>query len=152
MSRFSAQAEDLLRNAGWYPGRHVPELVASWEATLMASDKFEMFPGARRALLEFGGLEINQRAPGVTCAREPFNFQPTLAAGESDRFQDSAKLLGTRLYPLGEAAGGHYFWTIGENERAYLLMDDVKLLGQNFNEALENLIVGIQPLDITGTL
>jgi len=38
-----------------------------------------MFPSAEKALLEFGGLKIDQQGPGVSCSREPFeligNFQ-----------------------------------------------------------------------------
>lgn len=146
MKRFSAQAEQTLRDAGWYPGRQVPDLVASWEARLAASG-FEMFPSARRALLEFGGLEIDQRAPGVNCAREPFNFHPLLASWENDRFEDYANLLNTKLYPLGEAVGSHSFWAIGENEQVYLIMDEAKFLGNNLDEALENLLIGNRALN-----
>ena len=84
MARFSAQAEYTLRAAGWRPGRQVPDLVASWK-NLMLSDGFEMFESADEVLLEFGGLRIDQKGAGVTCAREPFNFDPTLAAGETER-------------------------------------------------------------------
>ena len=79
---------------------------------------------------------------GLTCAREPFTLDPTLAASESDRFRDFVAVLNTNLYPLGEAVGGHYFLTIGENARVYLLVQDVILLGDNIDEALENLILG----------
>lgn len=149
MSRFSAQVEAVLRAVGWYPGRQVPDLVAEWQSTLMASDKFEMFPSAKRALLEFGGLSIDQRGPGVTCAREPFIFNPLLVRGESDRFDEFEGLLKTRLYPLGEAVGGHCFWALGENEHAYLIMEDVRLVGRSLDEALENLILGICSTDIS---
>ena len=147
MSRFSAQAEETLRQAGWHPGRQVPELVASWKVTLMASDGFVLFPTAERILLEFGGLSINQRARGKTCAREPFTFDPALAMFEVDRFIYYSELLNTRFYPLGEAAGRHYFWAVGENDHIYLLMDDLRLLGKNIEEALESLLIGIWPQD-----
>ena len=60
MSRFSVQVENILTEAGWYPGRERADLVASWKATLMDSDGFEMFPSAERVLLEFGGLNVDQ--------------------------------------------------------------------------------------------
>jgi hypothetical protein len=142
MHRFSSEAEDTLRRAGWYPGRRVPDLVASWKATLQVSDGFEMFPNAESFLLEFGGLSIDQHGPGESFAREPFTFDPTLAAYESDRFSDFSARLNTRLYPVGEAIGGHYFLAIGENEHVYLLMNDLQLLGNNADEALENLLIG----------
>src|SRR5262245_61623031 len=108
MTRFSTQAEDLLKRAGWYSGRQVPDLVASWKASLLLSDGFEMFQSAEKALLEFGGISLDESAPGETCAREPFTLDPTLAAYENDRFNELSSLLHSRLYPLGEALGGYY--------------------------------------------
>src|SRR5687767_13564492 len=104
--RFSAKAENTLRRAGWYPGRSVPDLVASWKATLLRSDGFEMFPCAEKALLEFGGLKISEQGPGITCSREPFEVDPSLVMYERDRLNEFVPALNTRLYPLGEAVGG----------------------------------------------
>ena len=142
MSRFSVQVENILKQAGWYPGRQIGDLVASWKTTLVVSDGFEMFPSAERVLLEFGGLSVKQEGPGETCAVEPFTLDPTIAAYEGDRFRDFATLLNTRLYPLGEASGGHLFLAVGENGHIYLLMNDVNLLGKNIDEALERLLRG----------
>lgn len=141
--RFSAQAENSLRGAGWYPGRQVPELVASWKETLLRSDGLEMFPSAENALLEFGGLKFDEQGPGLTCSREPFELDPTLVIHESDRFDDFAAVLDTNLYPLGEAEGGLCFVVIGENGRVYLLMqDEAMLVGLNVEDGLESLLVG----------
>ncbi len=147
-TRFSKQAEQLLRRAGWHPGRRASELVSLWKASPALSDSFEMFESAEQILLEFGGLSVNQRGPGQTCAREPFTLDPTLAAYEIDRFTQFSTLLKTRLYPLGEAAGGYYFLAVGENNRIYLMMEDIKLLGETIDEALEKLLIGIRPTEI----
>jgi SUKH-3 immunity protein of toxin-antitoxin system len=144
MARFSLQTEQILRSAGWFPGRQVRDLVTSWKGEVMLSE-FQMFPSAERVLLEFGGLKVDQNGPGETCAREPFAVDPTLAAYEGDRFSELSPLVSTNLYPLGEAFGGNYYWVIGENDQLYILMDDIQLLGKNTNEALENLIVGRMP-------
>jgi hypothetical protein len=144
MARFSLQTEQVLRAAGWYHGRHVPERVASWKREVMLSE-FNMFQSAERVLLEFGGLNVDQRGLGETCAREPFEVDPTLAANEGDRFSELSPLVSTRLYPLGEAFSGNYFWAIGQNDQLYILMDDIQLLGKNIDEALENLILGRMP-------
>lgn len=96
MARFSPQAEQTLRRAGWYPGRQVPAMVASWKKDLMLSDGVEMFSSAESVLLEFGGLRIDQQGPGVSCAREPFTFDPTSAVYEGDRFSDFSTVLRTR--------------------------------------------------------
>ena len=110
----------------------------------MHSDEVEMFPSAERVLLEFGGLRIDQQSPGVSCARESFTFDPTSAVHEGDRFSHFSTVLRTRLYPLGEASGGYYFWAIGENGDVYLLMNDLRLLGTSIEAALEKLLLGLE--------
>jgi hypothetical protein len=142
MSRFSPQAEDILRRAGWYPGRQVPDLVALWRKSVSESDGVDMFPGAEKALLEFGGLKLDEQGPGVTCSREPFNLDPTLAMYEHDRFEDFISALNTNLYPLGEAVGGSCFIAIAENGNVYLLMQELMLIGQSMEEGLESLLIG----------
>ena len=144
MARFSLQSEQVLRGAGWFPGRQVAAMVASWKREVTLSD-VNMFPSAESVLFEFGGLKVDQRGLGETCAREPFEVDPTLAAYEGDRFSEFSPLVSTNLYPLGEAFSGNYFWAIGEDDHVYILMDDIQLLGKNIDEALENLIVGRMP-------
>jgi hypothetical protein len=145
VTRFSEQAEAVLRRAGWYPGRQVPDLVALWKETLLQSDGFEMFPSAEKALLEFGGLKIDQQGPGVSCSREPFEINPTMAMYESDRFEELVSVVDSRLYPLGEAVSGLCFLAIAENDSVYLLMDDIRVVGKNIDEGLEALLIGLEP-------
>ena len=102
-----------------------------------------MFAEAERALSEFGGLEVNQEGEGKTCAREPFVLIPTVGTGAKYNFDEFSEHIGMRLYPLGEAAGGNYFLAIGETGQVFFLMHHIRLLGQNIEEALENLIRGI---------
>ena len=147
MDRFSDQTEKVLRRAGWFPGRQVPEAVASWKTNEMLSE-FEMFPSAERVLLEFGGLKVREQGPGETCAREPFDVDPLQAGYEQDMFSDYSATVNTRLYPLGEVAGGLGYWAIGDNDHIYLLIHTIQLLGQNIDEALENLIIGRQATEI----
>ena len=98
LTRFSTQAEETLTRAGWYPARPVPDLVASWRETLLRSDGIAMFPSAEKALLEFGGLKIDQQGLGVTCSREPFEIDPTLAVYEGETFVEFSTLVDARLY------------------------------------------------------
>lgn len=107
--------------------------------------EFQMFRSAERFLLAFGGLKVDQSGSGETSAREPFDVDPTLAAYEGNRFNEFSLLVSTNLYPLGEAVSGNYYWTIGEDSQLFILMDDIKLLGKNTEEALENLILGPLP-------
>ena len=145
MNRFSAKAEETLKRVGWFPGRQVPDSVASWKEILLDSDALTMFASAERVLLEFGGLKSMEQGEGVTCSREPFEIDPTLATYENEKFKEFSILVNTRLYPLGEAVGGLYYLAIGENDRVYMLMEDIRLVGNNMDEAMEALLIGLQP-------
>lgn len=146
MRRFSDTVEQVLIGAGWFHGRNVGSLVSQWEEELRLSDNFEMFATAERALSEFGGLFVNQEGPGETCSREPFRIDPTLAIHEADRFAEFADFLKMKLYPLGEAFGGHGFLAIAENGQVVLLMQDIQSLGESIEEALEHLVLGVKPV------
>jgi len=141
MTRFSKQSERVLRRAGWYPGRQVPELVSKWKNHPAIAD-IEMFETAERFLLEFGGIEVTQSGPGVNLARSPFKIDPTVAYHQSDLFTEFGRMVDTRLYPLGEAADRWYYLAIGENGRVYYVMEDIVLAGYTEDEALENLLIG----------
>lgn len=141
MTRFSKHSERVLRKAGWYPGRQVPELVSTWKNHPYIAD-LEMFETAERFLLEFGGIKVTQSGPGVTLARSPFKIDPTVAYYERELFEKFGRMVDTRLYPLGEAADRWYYLAIGENGRVYYVMEDVLLAGDTEDEALENLLIG----------
>jgi hypothetical protein len=79
---------------------------------------------------------------GEECARESIELIPLLAVGEEDRFRAFATVLGTKLYPLGEAGNGHVFLAISEEGRVYALMDELWLVGDTMEAALENLVRG----------
>ena len=141
MSRFSPEVDEVLRAAGWAPGRQVPDSqLQAWSDRL--GEGFTMFGTAAAALREFGGLEVDQSGPGEAWAREPFELDPALAFGEEDRFQLHTDEYGMELFPLGEAYGGYYFLAIDPTGRTYLVMDDIKLIAESFDEALESLVRG----------
>lgn len=140
--RFSDFVIGVLRTSGWFPGRNIGDLLLTWRRELSDSDGFEMFPQAEAALSEFGGLIVNQSGAGVTCAREPFSLIPTLAIYEGDRFAEFSDSLGMKLYPLGEVSSGNYFLSMGEDGRVFLIMQDIQMLGENIERALESLIIG----------
>ena len=54
------------------------------------------------------------------------------------------------LFPLGEGGNGHFFIAIADDGKVYAIMDDVLKIGDNFDEALNNLVVGIRPIRIEG--
>lgn len=131
-----------LLKAGWRPERRADELVFEWETVFFRDGGFELFPSARRVLLELGGLTFEQDGPGETVARRSFNFDPTGADGESDRFADFEEALGVRLCPVGEADDGESFLAIAEDGRVLCVMDDGWIIGEGIEEALASLILG----------
>ncbi|MYV37511.1 hypothetical protein GT030_01155 [Streptomyces sp. SID1328] len=139
--RFSDTAEQLLRDAGWHPGRRVE--VASWRARLEAGG-FHVTECAEKFLSEFGGLVFRNSGPGLTCAVEPFELDPTLADGEDDRFGEWGEELNKSLCPVGEGGHGEYFLAIDEGGEMYLVADWVATFGAS-DQALEALLLGIAP-------
>lgn len=139
--RFSQESERTLRQAGWYPGRTVDTAV--WRVPLEESG-FVFPEAAERFLAEFGGLSVDDHGPGITSARESFEFDPLLAFGEDDRFGDWSASLGRVLAPLGELDGGRFFLGIDEQGVIYLVASWLARFGSG-DEGLENLILGVMP-------
>ncbi len=134
MNRFSQATETILRKAGWFPGRNVSDLVEGWRVELRRLNNQEMFPEAEKILLEFGGLKIktptNKDIP-------KYDLNPLLVIGENDRFEAFEEILKAKLYPLGEADGGHAFLAVSEDGKIYLLMMNLFFVADNFDETLE---------------
>jgi hypothetical protein len=142
MRKWSKETEAELRAAGWREGRDVGEKLSTWESLLQESDKFELFAEARRALREFGELSVCRTGPGREGARSSFHLDPSLTAGEADRFEEYEQTLGEKLFPLGEVDEGHAYLVMSESGKTYLLMDFLIYLAPTFEEAMEALIEG----------
>jgi SUKH-3 immunity protein len=146
--RFDIFVEETLMKAGWFPQRRVEADVVKWKTQIKKSDDKDMFSHAEKILYEFGCLKIEQGEFGVNYPRTTFEINPSLAIYESDRFAEYEELLKMNLYPLGEAVGGYYFIAVGENGQVFWLMDNIVLIGENFDEAISNMILGIRPKTI----
>jgi SUKH-3 immunity protein of toxin-antitoxin system len=114
--RFPGLVERALRRAGWFPGRRVE--TARWRAMLVGPD---MHPAAEVFLGEFGGLLVDVHGSGRTAARTRFELDPSLCAGEEDRFRDWGVEIGRSLYPLGELDHGRYFLGMDDRGLIYLV-------------------------------
>jgi hypothetical protein len=114
----------ILNKAGWNPGRRAADLVSRWKHEFFDKEEFVLFPSAEECLLELGGLHFEQRGAGENVALGDFFFDPTVAVGESDRFADFEKIIGTRLCPIGEAENGYSYLAIAEDGLMLSLMDD----------------------------
>ncbi|SRR5579872_3126799 len=150
MNQFAKPVADVLIAAGWHPGRCMIDLVAAYAKALDRPSGFQIFPCAKAALEEFGGLKVDQSGPGVDHGRNPFTIDPHVAVGEEELFDSWSQMLHTKLYPLGEAGPVAEFLAIDENGRVLLLSFDALLVGQTIEEALDHLIRGITspPLEV----
>lgn len=128
--RFVKFVETILVEAGWFYGRSIKPLVSVWNIKLKSVNNMELFPIAEIILNEFGGIKVIKKEGH---SMQSFEIDPTLALGEDDRFMNYSKLLNTKLYPLGEALGGYYFLAVAENGQVFWLMDDIYIIGNNFN-------------------
>jgi len=139
-SRLTPSTEAVLRLGGWRSTGASDEEVDAWVKSAGAG--FPVFDEARRALRHFGGVRVDQSGPGAEVARETFELKPSLALGEHDRFGEFASRLESPLFPLGEAGNGHVFLAIAPDGRVYALMEEIWLLGQTIEDAIECLVQG----------
>lgn len=136
---FSRDVSNVLRTAGWDPERERSNDVAGWVRAL--EPEFSPFPRALEVLTRFGGVDVKLSGPGEAWARQSFRFDPTRAEGEGDRFSDFSRMLGVRLYPLGEV-GNEAFLAISEDGKVYALMLDLWLVGATIEDAIETMVRG----------
>ncbi|WP_268768167.1 SUKH-3 domain-containing protein [Streptomyces yangpuensis] len=137
-----AEVEETLDAAGWYPGRVVD--TAGWRERLEA-EGFRMHPAAEKFLREFGGLAVGYGGPGITRAREPFEFDPLLALGEDDRFGEWGEIIGRCLFPLGELDHGRSFLGLDEQGELYVVDSGLARFGR-MPDAMVNLALGVMPV------
>jgi hypothetical protein len=144
VSRFSEETESILVAAGWKPGRRVD--VSAWRDQLEGRG-LTMHDAAERFLQEFGGMDVRASGSGVTSAKEPFQFDPTLALGEEDSFELWSRRSGHSLFPLGELDRGRFFLGIDEEGEIYLVSGWLARFGK-FDAGLESLARGIMAEDV----
>ncbi|MFJ3610204.1 SUKH-3 domain-containing protein [Streptomyces hydrogenans] len=144
MSDFLEEVETTLREAGWFPGRHIS--TEKW-FTAFGNEGLPRHRAADKFLSEFGGILVDISGPGITSAREPFELDPMLCEGEGGRFAGWSKNLGKTIFPIGVLDDGRFFLGIDENEEVYLLETWVASFGR-MPVALHHLILGVQPVTI----
>ncbi|MEU8819266.1 SUKH-3 domain-containing protein [Actinoplanes sp. NPDC048796] len=138
--RFPRGVDRALRRAGWFPGRRVD--TTPWRD---AVDGITMHPAARAFLAEFGGLAVDVHGFGRTAAKEPFEVDPALCAGEEDRFREWSEILGRSLYPLGELDHGRFFLGIDDRGSLYLVVDWLAVFDGPADAGLIALCRGVMP-------
>jgi hypothetical protein len=154
--RFTAPVEQVLREAGWYPGRTVDEQrLEQWYVINMTygPGHLRIFPQALRILREFGDLVVKQEMTGVTCVRQAFRLDPLELPGNlEDQWIIYEWLLEETLFPLGRLGpSDEAALAVATSGRIFDLNmcgSGIYFLGDNIEQALETLIFGIMPLDM----
>ncbi|MFC9426344.1 SUKH-3 domain-containing protein [Streptomyces sp. NPDC056987] len=142
MGIFPDEVDRILREAGWTPGRQVS--TEPWLASFEA-EGLQRHPVVSAFLAEFGGLAVDISGPGISRAREPFEFDPMLCLGEGDRFLEWGEEINKSIFPVGVHDGGRFFLGIDEQDELYLVETWVASFGQ-MPEAMSNLILGVRPV------
>ncbi|GGW91081.1 SUKH-3 domain-containing protein [Streptomyces lomondensis] len=136
---WSPQTEDVLRRAGWRPGRSVP--TVTWESVLHERGAFAAHDEARRFLSEFGGLVTYGWPADSITTSSAIRFDPVRAQWQDERFARAGREAGAPLYPVGTADEGASFLGITEDGALHLMRGDrVELLAPTTDRALARLV------------
>jgi hypothetical protein len=143
---WSPQTEEVLRRAGWRPGRSVP--TGTWESVLRERGSFEAHEAARRFLSEFGGLVTYGWPADSITTSSAVRFDPLLAEWQDERFAKASREAGVSLYPVGVADEGAGFLGITEDGALHLVRGYAELLSTTIDQGLDRLVAaqGAQPL------
>jgi SUKH-3 immunity protein of toxin-antitoxin system len=128
--RPSAEAESILRAAGWSPTRTVD--TTAWVEALQRAGN-QIFPLAESILMSFGGLDV--RSKGAHAASESFDVNPSHWIGMRDVIADAEEVLQHRLFPLGELSGNTMLAILDDGRvisefQGYVDLLDLLTLGQ----------------------
>lgn len=77
-------------------------------------------------------------------ARMGFRLDPTVAEWDDEVFDVLSEEAGADLYPIGESDRRNSYLGIAPNGAVYIGMDNVTLLAETADRALEKLVEGIR--------
>ncbi|WP_326587250.1 SUKH-3 domain-containing protein [Streptomyces sp. NBC_01294] len=132
--------EEELHAAGWMPGRNID--ASAWITPFEAAG-LPAHEAARTFLSEFGGLRFMFSGPGIECAREPFDLDPSECEGEEDLFLEWGEELGLSLFPIGQTREGVEFMAIDETGLICTLGTYAGSYGK-VPQAFERLLLGLE--------
>jgi hypothetical protein len=135
---WSPQTEDVLRRAGWRPGRSVSSVT--WESILNERGGFVAHDAARRIRRETGGLVTYGWPADSITTSSAIRFDPLRAQWQDERFARASREAGALLYPVGTADEGASFLGITESGSLHLVRDRVELLAPTTDRALARLV------------
>jgi hypothetical protein len=141
--RFPDDVRAMLRAAGWFPGRDISVQVADWlsrvhEEQPVAQELLPMFPVARAALAEFGGLQLEaQRRYGNPHGGFRIETWPDVGRVVLETYTDWAITIGASVFPLAWYEDGSSDIVVDERGRVYLLgLADNYLVAETVDEAI----------------
>lgn len=149
--RFPKDVRQVLRSAGWRPGRNISRDVDEWLHKLRETQPGAMaglpvVPAARAALAEFGRLRVPQAdlastGDGFTTSFHP----PTEPFHRLDT--DGARALGAMLrvpaFPVGVSDDGDTPLAVDADGRVFLLRTGgYEILGETIDEGIVALVRG----------
>ncbi|MFH9851939.1 SUKH-3 domain-containing protein [Streptomyces althioticus] len=135
---WSRETGDVLRRAGWKPGRAVP--TGTWGSVLGERGAFVLHGAAEAFLAEFGGLvTYGWPADSITTA-SAVRFDPLGAAWQRERFAEACREAGTSLCPVGTADQGASLLGISEDGVIHLVRESAEPIGTSIDQALDRLV------------
>ncbi|WP_078594102.1 SUKH-3 domain-containing protein [Streptomyces sp. NRRL S-920] len=129
---WSAGTEQILRKAGWHPGREVS--TEEWRRALLGRGGIDMSAAARGFLAEFGGLVVAGDAGR-------FRIDPLTADWDDKVFDVPGEGSPAYLYPVGATDRGDGVG-VAPSGAVYIGRESVRLLAPSLGEALDRLVSG----------
>lgn len=146
--RFPPDVRRVLEEAGWFPGRDVTTAVNHWlERFAGELAGLPLFPAARAALTEFGGLRLPQFGrngePGAGFTSFTSFVHPTRGGVVTDAARIFAEEYYNPVFPLGNNEDGPSELVIDAQGRVFMLhWADEFFIGAGVDAALVALIRG----------
>jgi len=150
-NRFPPAVEETLRAAGWRPDRRDDNQAREWALRVAGyvapgGQRHVVVPPAIDAYAEFGGLLVTPTGDGEQVAPSIFHLDPMRVLHTTVTLGTLAKVLGSPLTPLGDEGDGTGIIAIDETARLFIVDHTGEwYLGENVDEALTALILGMQP-------
>lgn len=139
LDRFPPDLSESLADAGWFPGRDIGAEIDAWAAANAAHPGGPaLFPAARSALAEFGGLIVGDRAGrGFTSY-----LYPARSGVRLDRSPGLTEEYGIAVFPLGVNEDDGEIVMDEQGRVFFLHWADRFYLGATIEQALVSLIRG----------
>lgn len=150
----SPEAQQILSASGWSPESFDEKLAEELVGQLHKAQRrrreaaTHAFPEAIRALATYGGIAVPARGPGDTAYRDGFTLTPVDGLTSETALQELRQLTVDEEYffPIGAIPDIHGKLLISDHGKVVMYgPNGYFLVGNSMNEALNNLIAGVEP-------